>query len=162
MRSAVHLKRIKGRLMATIRMDRFVLVSISTSSDKPIAPPSRKLLGSKNPFNPILAMVTPIPINIASLILLSKTSLAICEPAVSFLVTSFIISFRLFCNFFQYTEFSPVSYRVTVMLMKIILCTPCMQALRNLLYGRQCFSRFLENLFSETGRKRTFLQFSLS
>ena len=58
---------IKGKLISTIKTESSIPVMISVSSDKPIAPPSRKSFGNRNSFKPILAIVTPIQIKIKSL-----------------------------------------------------------------------------------------------
>ena len=53
-------RRMKGMLTKTIKTDKLTGVSNSNKSDIPIAPPSKKPLGSKNPFNPILAIQIPM------------------------------------------------------------------------------------------------------
>ena len=59
--------RIKGRLITIINRDKSTLVNIFTNNDMPMAPPSKKLFGSKKPFSPILAIITPLEMNKKSL-----------------------------------------------------------------------------------------------
>ena len=60
-------KIINGRLTKIIKRDKSTLVNIFSSKDMPIAPPSKKLFGSKKPFSPMLAMITPLQMNKKSL-----------------------------------------------------------------------------------------------
>ena len=50
----------KGRLITIINRDKSTLVNIFTNNDMPMALPSKKLFGSKKPFSPILAIITPL------------------------------------------------------------------------------------------------------
>jgi hypothetical protein len=58
---------MKGRLTKIIKSDKSTLVNIFSNKDMPIAPPSKKLFGSKKPFSPMLAMITPLEMNKKSL-----------------------------------------------------------------------------------------------
>ena len=58
---------IKGRLTKIIKRDKSTLVIIFSNKDMPMAPPSKKLFGSKKPFSPILAIITPLQMNKKSL-----------------------------------------------------------------------------------------------
>lgn len=51
--------KIKGRLIRTIKEDRSKLVKMCNNSEIPMAPPSRKSLGKRKLFNPIVAEAMP-------------------------------------------------------------------------------------------------------
>ena len=56
-------KIITGRLTKIINNDKLILVVNFSSKDMPMAPPSKKLFGSKKPFSQMLAVITPLQMN---------------------------------------------------------------------------------------------------